>query len=108
MSAVQSGTAKSEREALIIDLITHISALFARLPTLSGFSVQEASTLSADREAIPLDAELSVADVSVDSWPGVPPKPLGKEIVGALVELLEEHPAARGLLRGYTFARAFH
>jgi hypothetical protein len=109
MTAVGNETPLSERETMIVDLVTRITALFARLPMLSGFSVQDRTTLTAEREAVPLDAELSIADVSVHTWPGFPPRPgLPAEIVAALLELLDEHPAARALLRGYTFARVFH
>jgi hypothetical protein len=109
MTAVRSETPLAERETMIVDLVTRITALFARLPMLSGFSVQDRSTLTAEREAAPLDIELSIADVSVHTWPGFPSTGgVAAEIVAALLELLEEHPAARGLLRGYTFARVFH
>jgi hypothetical protein len=65
--------------------------------------------LTAEREAAPLDAELSIADVSVHTWPGFEsPAGVPAEIVAALLDFLDEHPAARGLLRGYTFARVFH
>lgn len=109
MSAVETGTSRSERETMILDLVTQIEALFARLPMLSGFSVQDRTTLTAQRESVPLDAELSIADVSVHTWPGFPSAAgVPAEIVAALLDLLDQHPAARGLLRGYTFARVFH
>jgi hypothetical protein len=109
MSAVETRTPRSERETMILDLVMRISVLFARLPMLCGFSVQDRTTLTAEREAAPLDAELSIADVSVHTWPGFPSTAgVPGEIVAALLDLLDEHPAARGLLRGYTFARVFH
>jgi hypothetical protein len=109
MSAVESGTPRSERETMILDLVARISALFARLPMLGGFSVQDRTSLTPEREATSLDAELSIADVSVHTWPGFPSTAgVPAEIVAALLDLLDEHPTARGLLRGYTFARVFH
>jgi hypothetical protein len=108
MNPMESGTPRSARDSMMDDFITHIVALFSRLPTLSGFSVQERGTLISEREAAQLDGELSIADLTVDTWPGAPSEGLGDEIVGALLELLDEHPAARGLLRGTTFARVFH
>jgi hypothetical protein len=109
MTTVAGETPLSERETMIVDFVTRISALFARLPVLSGFSVQDRTTLTAEREAVPLDAELSIADVSVHTWPGFPSTAgVPAEIVAALLDLLDEHPAARRLLRGYTFARVFH
>jgi hypothetical protein len=45
----------------------------------------------------------------VHAWPGLQATPaVCEEIVQTLLELLDEHPAARELLRGYTFARTFH
>ena len=38
---------------------------------ISSFSVQDRTTLTAEREAAPLDIELSIADVSVHTWPGL-------------------------------------
>ena len=108
MRAVETGTSQSEGDRMILDLLGHLAALFARLPALVGFSVLERASLTAHREAASLDAELSVSDVSVYTWPGAEPAALGQEIVAALRELLEEHPSARALLRGYTFARTFH
>jgi len=101
--------AQQELDSLVFDLVTQIAALFSSIPRLSGFSVQERATLSAEREAAPLDAELSVADVSVQPCPDVLAlRRVGLEIADALLELLDQHPAARRLLRGQTFARTFH
>ena len=64
---------------------------------MSGFSVRE------------VDGRLGIADVTVQNWSGlVSDPPLGDEIVAALVQLLDEHPAARRLLGGLTFARTLH
>jgi hypothetical protein len=108
MKAVESGTPRSERDRVILDVLSLLEALFARFPSLVGFSVLERAKLTAHREAARLDTELSVADVSAYAWPGFEPLALGQEIVAALRELLEEHPSARALVRGYTFARTFH
>jgi len=60
---------------------------------LSGFSVQDRATLTVDRGMAPLDADLCVADVSVDPWTGFQATPvLCAEIAQAMRELLEEHP----------------
>jgi hypothetical protein len=109
MKQVQSSAHRSERETMIVALVTRVAALFTRLPMLTGFSVQDGTTLSADRNAAPLVADLCIADVSVHAWPGLQATPLVcAEIVQAMLELLEEHPRAVELLRGYTFARTFH
>jgi hypothetical protein len=109
MKAIQSRTHTSERETMIVDVATRIAALFAQLPMLSGFSVQDRATLTADRNAASLVEDLCIADVAVHVWPGLQATPLVYgEIVQAMLELLEEHPGAHHLLRGCTFARTFH
>jgi hypothetical protein len=108
MSPNESAVPASQHEIMVVRLLVHISSIFERLPALVGFSVQERVTLSAGREAARLDAELSVADVSLNTWPGESAPAPGEEIAAALAELLEGHPAARKLLRGFTFARALH
>jgi hypothetical protein len=109
MRALESRTYETERESAITALIMRMAALFRRLPVLSGFSVQDPATLARERNLAPLDADLCIADVTVHPWPGLQATPaVCEEIVQDLVELLEEHPEVRELLRGYTFARAFH
>jgi hypothetical protein len=63
-----------------------------------GFSVQEAQTPS---------TELVLADVETDPWRAQPREIYG-EIVGALLDLMDDEPAVRELLRGRTFARTLH
>ena len=85
------------------------AALFAQLPILSGFSVQDRATLSSDRDMAPLDGDLCVADVSVDPWTGFQATPVRcAEIARAMRELVEEHQETCEPLRGHTFARTFH
>jgi hypothetical protein len=60
--------------------------------------VQESQTLPAD---------LVIADVETDPW-RVQPRQLVGEIAVALVDLMDDEPAARELLRGRTFARTLH
>jgi len=81
---------------VVADVSMRIAALFAELPMLTGFSVED-------------HAELCIADVSVDAWPGFQAGPAVHDgIVQALADLLREHPESREALRGRTFARAFH
>src|SRR2546422_17712 len=40
MRGVDSGTLHSERETMIVDVLARIERLFARLPMLTGFTVQ--------------------------------------------------------------------
>lgn len=71
-----------------------VAQVFARLPVLIGFSVA-------------LDPELVLADVETFPW-----TPYGQELMGEiavpLLELMDEEPEARELLRGRTFARTRH
>ena len=72
----------------------HVQALFQRMPMLCGFSVQQ------DLEAI---------DVVVSSWPGhAVAESVHEDLMRALEDLADERPDAVQLLRGRTFARAFH
>lgn len=75
-----------------------VEALFRRWPSLLGFSVQEAGAPS---------TELVVSDVETDPWAGRSQALFG-EIAGALLDLMDDEPAARELLRGRTFARTLH
>jgi phospholipase/lecithinase/hemolysin len=94
---------------MIVDCATRMAELFSQLPMLTGFTVQESATLTADRAMAALDAQLSLADVSVEAWPGLHPGPeLHAEIASAILEVIKEHPDAREFFRGSTFARAFH
>jgi hypothetical protein len=75
-----------------------VDSIFRRWPSLVGYSVQESQALPAD---------LVIADVETDPWP-VQPRELVGEIAVALLDLMDEEPAARELVRGRTFARALH
>jgi hypothetical protein len=69
--------------------------------------VQDAQTLSSDPAASRLERELVLADVETDPWPA-PSQELCGEIAVALLDLMENEPAARELLLGRTFARTLH
>jgi hypothetical protein len=82
---------RSRTEAIVEQ---HVDALFRRLPMLSGFSLRQ---------------DLEFADVTVHAWPGYTAgAEFYDELVQALAELAEERPDAVELMRGRTFARAFH
>jgi hypothetical protein len=69
-----------------------MAALFERLPMLAGFCVE---------------GDLSVTEISVDTWPGwSPTEQLHEEIGRILDDLVEERPDTAELLRNRTFARA--
>lgn len=75
-------------------LESRIGALFERLPPLCGFAVTQ---------------DLSLSEVAIASWPGYEAgRELDEEIMGTMAEIGVESPDALELLRGRTFARAFH
>jgi len=82
---------RQRTEALVA---THVAALFDRLPMLCGFSVRP---------------DVEVIDVTICTWPGHNAEAeLHDALTHALAELADEGPDAVQLLRGRTFARAFH
>ena len=82
---------RSEAEAA---LEAHIAEIFRRTPVLAGFAIRG-------------DHEFD--DVSVYSWTGYTADgQLYQDLVEALAEFADERPDAVNLLRGRTFARAFH
>src|SRR5688572_22540771 len=89
------------------ELAATVDSLFRRLPSLVGFSVQEAQTLPKNRASGRLERELMLADVETNPWPARSQELFG-EIAVALLDLMDNEPAARELLRGRTFARRLH
>lgn len=87
-----------------------IESLFARYPSLCGFSVHGLDELpdncprSADN-----GVDLFVGDIGVSPQVGAQQRgEIFREIIVALAELLDEDPEAEGILRGRTFARILH
>ena len=94
MKTSEFRVAEGRREHPEAILATHVAALFERLPMLCGFSVQ---------------SDLEVVDVAVCTWPGYcAGDDLHDDLLQALAQLADERPDAALLLRGRTFARAFH
>lgn len=79
-----------------IEVAATVNEIFRRLPSLVGFSVQEV-----------LERELVLAEVETDLRPARSHE-LFAEIMAALLDLVDEEPAARELLVGRTFARTLH
>ena len=86
-----------------------IRALFARCPTLTGFSVQDRAMLPSgiDRNRIP-DADLFVTEIGVFPKLDSQYDDIYDQITLAISDLVHEQPHAYDLLRGRTFARAMH
>jgi hypothetical protein len=89
------------------DLEETVRTLFRRLPGLAGFSVLDAASMAGSREAGRLEGDLCLADLTVVP-PDVDAGAHFSEIALALIDVLDEHPEARELLRGRTFARTRH
>ncbi len=83
-----------------------VDSLFRRWPSLVGFSVQEARTLSGDR-AQRLERELVLTDVATNPWLAHTQELCG-EIAVAMLNLIDDEPATRELVLGRTFARTIH
>jgi hypothetical protein len=78
-------------EALVEE---HIQALFRRIPMLTGFALRH---------------DLEVDEITFHTWPGYTAgQELYEELMQALADLAEERPESIEVLRGRTFARAFH
>ncbi|HYD55496.1 MAG TPA: hypothetical protein VEB41_01170 [Burkholderiales bacterium] len=86
------------------DLTAQIRSLFARCPSLDGFSVQ-AKVLA---EGTTEEEELFVTAISITGTGRDSYAPIFEDIATTLRDLLEERPEAHALLRGRTFARSVH
>jgi len=86
-----------------------IRALFARCPTLHGFSVQDRAMLprDVDQSRIP-DADLFVTEIGVFPKLDSQFDDIYDEITLAISDLVHEQPHAYDFLRGRTFARTLH
>jgi len=86
-----------------------IRALFARCPTLHGFSVQDRAMLprDVDQSRIP-DADLFVTEIGVFPKLDSQFDDIYDEITLAISDLVHEQPQAYDFLRGRTFARTLH
>ena len=86
-----------------------IRALFARCPTLHGFSVQDRGMLprDVDQKLIP-DADLFVTEIGVFPKLDSQYDEIYDEITLAISDLVKDQPHAYDFLRGRTFARSLH
>lgn len=76
------------------ELETLVGALFRYYPALYGFTVT---------------GDLVIADVELNPWAACdPPELMLGSITRTLLELMDECPETRDMLRGRTFARVLH
>jgi hypothetical protein len=86
-----------------------IELLFARYPSLWGFSVRDLADVPDSCARSGDETELFVSDVGVS--PSLTREHYGEmfqEIIATLAELMAEQPEACEDLRGRTFARTLH
>jgi hypothetical protein len=91
------------------DVNAKIHSLFARCPTLTGFSVQDRAMLprDLDQNRIP-DADLFVTEIGVFPKLDSQFDDIYDEITLAISDLVKDQPHAYDFLRGKTFARSLH
>lgn len=91
-STQRSEELRRQRSQAVVE--THIAAIFQRMPMLSGFSLRH---------------DLEVTDIAISTWPGCTAgQELYEDLMQALADFAEERPDAVEVLRGRSFARAFH
>jgi hypothetical protein len=88
-------------------LETVVARLFDEMPALVGFSIESLEAAPEHPVETQLERELVLSNVETFPWTGYSRELLG-EIAVPLLELIDEEPQARELLRGRTFARRMH
>jgi hypothetical protein len=91
------------------DVASKIRSLFARCPSLHGFSVQDRAMLprDLDQSRIP-DADLFVTEIGVFPKLDSQYDEIYDEITLAISDLVKDQPHAYDFLRGRTLARSLH
>lgn len=98
-----------DRGMVQADVEAKMRDLFARCPTLCGFSIQDRSSLPKDVAGPIPDADLYVTEIGI--YPKLDAEQYGElydEITVAIADLVQAQPQAYDLLRGRTFARCLH
>lgn len=86
-----------------------IRGLFARCPTLHGFSIQDRGMLPRDLDPARIpDADLFVTEIGIFPRLDSQFDEIYDEITLAISDLVKDEPHAYDLLRGRTFARSLH
>ena len=109
MKPEQLGSLNPRLPPIEQDLAVRMGKLFERCPALHGFTVQDCSTLPEEFRSLALERELVVTDIGV--YPSLNTEQCERiydEISVALLDFMLQRPEAREVLRGRTFARAFH
>ncbi len=109
MKALHDRMQNLQGQSVAADLAARVAAIFEQYPMLSGFSVQDRSTLTTDRAMVQLQGGLCLADVAVSTLPGFRvSQEFCSQPAQMLLELMDEQPEVFDLLPGRTFARTLH
>jgi len=109
MKPAQLGSLNSRLAPVEEDLAVRMDKLFERCPALHGFTVLDRSLVPGGMRVASLERGLFVAGIGI--FPELPPEQCERiydEISVALLDFMVQRPEARDVLRGRTFARAFH
>ena len=109
MKTDQIGSLDAHLAPLEEDLAKRMEMLFERCPALTGFTVLDRTLVPGSARVASLERGLFVAGIGI--YPELDPAQCERiydEISVALLDFLLQRPEARDVLRGRTFARAFH
>ena len=109
MKPAQLGSLNTSLPSIEKDLATRMDKLFERCPALHGFTVLDRSLVPGGTRVAALERGLFVAGIGI--YPEPAPEQCERiydEISVALLDFMLQRPEAREVLRGRTFARAFH
>ena len=99
----------SDQDRVVADVEKRVRALFARVPSLCGFAVQDRASLPQNIDGPIPDADLYITEIGI--FPRISADQYGDiydEITVAISDLVHHQPKAYDLLRGRTFARTLH
>lgn len=109
MKPEQLGSLNPHLAPIEDDLAARMQVLFGRCPQLSGFTVLDQHGLPAGLQAAALESGLFIAGIGI--YPQLDEAQCERiydEISVALLDFMLQRPEAKEVLRGRTFARAFH
>jgi len=109
MKPAQLGSLNPRLPPVEEDLAARMDVLFGRCPQLHGFTVLDRSLVPGGARVAALERGLFVAGIGI--YPELTPDQCERiydEISVALLDFMLQRPEARDVLRGRTFARAFH
>lgn len=109
MKTLELRAGSPDRGLVQADVEARMRGLFARCPTLCGFSVQDRACPPANAGGPIPDAELYITEIGI--YPKLDTAQYGElydEITLTIADLVQGQPDACELLRGRTFARTLH